>query len=102
VDRREGQAAIDQVAAGGGPAGFTPAKADTIYSLGPNAALWLHYRFAKSSGSRQDWLLEFPLPLLDLATVYQRTRREPGLPRPPGTPWRSPAGPNPAAMGSSS
>jgi hypothetical protein len=68
----DGQAAIEQVAAGKNGPAFTPAAADTIYSLGPNAALWLHYRFAKSSGSRQDWLLAFPLPLLDLATVYQR------------------------------
>jgi GGDEF domain-containing protein len=69
----DGQAGIEQVAGiKNGPV-FTPDAADTIYSLGPHAALWLHYRFAKSSGSRQDWLLAFPLPLLDLATVYQRT-----------------------------
>ena len=69
----EGTAGIDQLTSDRQGAAFTPAKADTIYSLGPKAALWLHYRFSKSSGSRQDWLLEFPLPLLDLATVYQRT-----------------------------
>jgi GGDEF domain-containing protein len=68
----EGTAGIEQVASDRTVAGFTPAKADTIYSLGPKAALWLHYRFTKSSSSRQDWLMEFPLPLLDLATVYQR------------------------------
>lgn len=69
----EGQAGIEQAVAGKGGPAFTPAAADTIYSLGPRAALWLHYRVAKSSGSREDWLLAFPLPLLDLATVYQRT-----------------------------
>jgi diguanylate cyclase (GGDEF)-like protein len=69
----EGQAVIEQVAAAKGGPAFAPAAADTVYSLGPRAALWLHYRIAKSSGSRQDWLLAFPLPLLDLATVYQRT-----------------------------
>jgi GGDEF domain-containing protein len=69
----QGTAAIDQLAGGLPGAAFTPAKADTIYSLGPKAALWLHYRFSRSADSRQDWLLEFPLPLLDLATVYQRT-----------------------------
>jgi len=69
----DGQAAIEQVAGGKNGAVFTPAAADAIYSLGPRAALWLHYRFAKPSGSHQDWLLAFPLPLLDLATVYQRT-----------------------------
>jgi hypothetical protein len=98
----DGQAAIEQVAAGKNGPAFTPAAADTIYSLGPHTALWLHYRFAKSSGSRQDWLLAFPLPLLDLATVYQRGAAAPGLPRRPATPWRFPAGPSPAATGSSS
>lgn len=68
----DGQAGIDQLAGGHPGALFVPSVADTVHSLGPHAALWLHYRFARSSGSRQDWLLEFPLPLLDLATVYQR------------------------------
>ncbi|MFS2032663.1 7TM-DISM domain-containing protein [Polaromonas sp. CT11-55] len=69
-----GQASIEQITgAGKAGAAFVPPAADTIHSLGPQAALWLHYRFARSSGSRQDWLLSFPLPLLDLATVYQRT-----------------------------
>ena len=76
----EGTAGIDQLAGSRPGAAFTPTKAGTIYSLGPNAALWLHYRFTKSSGSRQGWLLAFPLPLLDLATVYQRT---------PGGGWTS-------------
>lgn len=69
----DGQAGIEQVAAGRNGPAFTPAAAEAIYALGPRAALWLHYRVAKSSGSREDWLLAFPLPLLDLATVYQRT-----------------------------
>lgn len=71
----EGTASLEQVTSDRPVAGFTPAKADAIYSLGPKAALWLHYRFSKSSGSRQDWLIEFPLPLLDLATVYQRAAK---------------------------
>ncbi|WP_175541843.1 7TM diverse intracellular signaling domain-containing protein [Polaromonas sp. YR568] len=70
----EGTAAIEQLTSERPGVAFTPAKADTVYSLGPKAALWLHYRFTKSSSSRQDWLLEFPLPLLDLATVYQRSQ----------------------------
>lgn len=68
----EGTADIDQLASGLPDARFTPAKAGTIYSLGPKGALWLHYRFARSATSRHNWLIEFPLPLLDLATVYQR------------------------------
>ena len=71
-----GQATIEQVAAGNkAGAAFAPPAVDTIHSLGPQAALWLHYRFARSSSSRQDWLLSFPLPLLDLATVYQRSAK---------------------------
>jgi GGDEF domain-containing protein len=69
-----GEAGIEQVAGGRkADAAFTQPAADTIHSLGPQAALWLHYRFARSSSSHQDWLLAFPLPLLDLATVYQRS-----------------------------
>jgi GGDEF domain-containing protein len=68
-----GRAGIEQLASRQDRALFTPSSADTIYRLGSQAALWQHYRFAKSAGSHQDWLLEFPLPMLDLATVYQRT-----------------------------
>ncbi|WP_431098219.1 sensor domain-containing diguanylate cyclase [Polaromonas aquatica] len=69
----DGQAGIDQLAGGRPGAAFVPAGDRAVYSLGPNAALWLHYRLSKASDSRQDWLLEFPIPLLDLVTVYQRT-----------------------------
>lgn len=69
----DGRTGIDQLAGGRPGALFVPPDTHMVYSLGPHAALWLHYRFARSSGSRADWLLEFPLPLLDLATVYQRT-----------------------------
>ncbi len=68
-----GQAGIAQLASPAGRALFRPANPDAIYRLGSQAVLWLHYRFSKAAGSRQDWLLEFPLPMLDLATVYQRT-----------------------------
>lgn len=68
----DGQAGIDQLAGGRPGAVFAPPAADPVYSLGPRAALWLHFRFTRASDSRQDWLLEFPIPLLDLATVYQR------------------------------
>jgi len=68
-----GQATIEQIAGGRKTdAVFVPPAPDTVHSLGPQAALWLHYRFARSSNSRQDWLLTFPLPLLDQATVYQQ------------------------------
>lgn len=69
----DGQAGIDQLAGGQPSAAFAPSGDHAVYSLGPRAALWLHYRFSKASDSHQDWLLEFPTPLLDLATVYQRT-----------------------------
>ncbi len=69
----DGQAGIDQLAGGQPGAVFAPSGADSVYSLGPRAALWQHYRFARASDSRQDWLLEFPIPLLDLVTVYQRS-----------------------------
>ncbi len=66
------QATIEQVAAGAPQARMQPVRANTIYKLGAEAALWQHYRLRKPDDSRQDWLLEFPLPLLDLVTVFQQ------------------------------
>ena len=50
---------------------FLTAKADAVYALGPNGALWQHYRFAVQGNHREHWVLEFPQPLLDRITVYQ-------------------------------
>ncbi len=52
---------------------FTPSKPEAVYRLGYQSALWLHYRFAKQLDSREDWILEFPQPLIDRITVYQST-----------------------------
>jgi diguanylate cyclase (GGDEF)-like protein len=50
-------------------ADFEPA--DHEVKLPGHGALWLHLRLARGAGERQDWLLTLPMPLLDLATVYQ-------------------------------
>jgi two-component system, sensor histidine kinase LadS len=47
-------------------------QADTTYTLGEKGALWQHYRFQLSPTDQTGWLLEFPLPLLDKVTVFQR------------------------------
>ena len=52
---------------------FLPSGANTVYALGHRGALWQRYRFSKSEDSRQDWVLEFPRPLLDQVTIYQVT-----------------------------
>lgn len=51
-----------------------PARAQTVYALGTQAALWQHYRFSRNSDAQENWVLEFPLPLLDKVTVFQQTR----------------------------
>lgn len=67
-----GDATIDQVASAPGQARFQPAQPDAIHSLGPQAALWMHYRLLRSRDERQEWLVEFPMPVLDRVTVYQQ------------------------------
>jgi diguanylate cyclase (GGDEF)-like protein len=67
----DADATIEQVASREGRSRFAPALPHTIYSLGPNAALWLHYRLTRGINERQDWLIEFPMPLIDRVTVYQ-------------------------------
>lgn len=67
----DGQANIEQVNGAQRRALFAPSHADVIYALGHHAALWQHYRFARTADSPQDWVLEFPQPLLDRATLYQ-------------------------------
>ncbi|WP_186510921.1 sensor domain-containing diguanylate cyclase [Caenimonas sedimenti] len=77
IDTR-GDATIEQVASRDGLARFQPAQPGTIHSLGPAAALWLRYRLVRGINERQDWLIEFPMPVLDRVTVYQAE----------GTRWR--------------
>jgi diguanylate cyclase (GGDEF)-like protein len=67
----QGHATIDEVA--GEPSRFhAPPEAHAMYKLGETGALWLHLRVQREPGQRQEWLLELPMPGLDLATVYQR------------------------------
>lgn len=73
VDAEAG-ATIEQMAAGDFQRFMSPARTNAHYTLGPQAALWQHFRFRKSGDSKQDWLLEFPFPMLDLVTVFQRDR----------------------------
>ena len=68
-----GTATIAQMADPRLAATFTPSKPETVYQLGHQGALWQHYRFAKKSDARADWVLEFPQPLIDRITVYQST-----------------------------
>jgi GGDEF domain-containing protein len=67
------QATITQLAAGTTRPAMDPAQAHTVYALNSQGTLWQHYRFKKSADSRQDWVLQFPLPLLDKVTVFQQT-----------------------------
>lgn len=66
-----GSATIEQVRSAAGLANFRPAVPNTIYKLGPQAALWLHLRVQRGPDSRHDWLLELPMPVVDLVTVHQ-------------------------------
>ncbi|MCG2595602.1 diguanylate cyclase [Ramlibacter sp. XY19] len=70
----EGNATLEQVVGPGGAARFTKAAApDAIQDLGSKGALWLHLNLARGQDERQEWVLEFPMPVLDLVTVYQRS-----------------------------
>ncbi|MGQ2979788.1 MAG: sensor domain-containing diguanylate cyclase [Polaromonas sp.] len=67
-------ATITQMAAGSQRALMEPGQENTVYALGPRAVLWQHFRFSSPLASQQDWVLEFPLPLLDSVTVFQQAR----------------------------
>jgi diguanylate cyclase (GGDEF)-like protein len=71
-----GDATVEQVTSAAGRARFRPAPPpDTIHDLGPKGSLWLHLMLHRPLESRQEWVLEFPMPALDLATLYQRGAR---------------------------
>ncbi|OOG37347.1 diguanylate cyclase domain-containing protein [Polaromonas sp. A23] len=73
---KDAQTTILQLASGADPALLmSPAQARAVYPLEPGVALWQHYRFRKSTDSQQEWTLQFPSPLLDLVTVFQKTRK---------------------------
>jgi two-component system, sensor histidine kinase LadS len=67
-----GTATIDEVASPAARSRFVQPRAGTIYTLGPQAALWVHLRVARPADERQGWVLEFPMPVIDRVTVYQR------------------------------
>ena len=70
-----GTATIEQVAQPAGPARFQPMRTEQIYSADEAGALWLHFRVDIDRSQWQGWLLEFPIPVLDLATVYLQDAR---------------------------
>lgn len=70
-----GAATIEQVAQQPGVARFQPMHDGHIYSAETGGALWLHFRVDLDRSQWQGWLLEFPVPVLDLATVYLQDAR---------------------------
>lgn len=75
----KGDSTIAQVAAVDAAGRFQPVQAQTTHTLGPTAVLWLHFRLARAPHERREWLIEFPMPVLDSVTVFQRD----------GNAWRS-------------
>ncbi|MES2945919.1 MAG: 7TM diverse intracellular signaling domain-containing protein [Pseudomonadota bacterium] len=58
-------------------AAMQASQASANHALGERAVLWLYYRFKKAgnqSALAQNWILEIPLPVLDKATVYQKSQ----------------------------
>jgi diguanylate cyclase (GGDEF)-like protein len=53
------------------PARFSPVAADVVHRLRPGAALWLRLKLLRAEGQQQ-WLLDFPNPLVDRVEVWQR------------------------------
>ncbi|HEY0826022.1 MAG TPA: 7TM diverse intracellular signaling domain-containing protein [Ramlibacter sp.] len=88
-----GDATIDEVSRSAA-ARFQAPQAGATYRLGPTGALWLHLRLQRSRVERQDWVLEFPMPVLDQVTVYQaeegRWRAESGGDTLPVDTWAEP------------
>jgi diguanylate cyclase (GGDEF)-like protein len=66
-----GDATLDDVR-GKREADFQPLSTGTMHRLPPHGALWLHLRLQRGTHERQEWLLKFPMPVLDLVTVHQR------------------------------
>jgi diguanylate cyclase (GGDEF)-like protein len=70
VDPR-GDAGVEQVSRPEFTGTFRRADAGEIHKLHGEAALWMHLRVQRERTQRQDWVLEFPMPVLDHVTVYQ-------------------------------
>ncbi len=66
-----GRASLDQARA----ASFAPMQEDQIFSGGRSSAIWLRLPVAPKPGAAPaQWLIEFPVPVLDLVTVFTRQR----------------------------
>lgn len=70
-----GTSTVEQVAQTTTAARFQPMQGNHIYNVDANGALWLHFRVDLDRSQWQGWLLEFPVPVLDLATVYLQDGR---------------------------
>ena len=70
VDER-GDATLGQVMRSADTLFQAPRPAQ-VQHLPARGALWLHLRLARGAQARQDWMLKFPMPLLDYVTVYQQ------------------------------
>jgi len=69
VDAR-GEALLTDVLAGKGA--FTPLQMKQVHQLGSRGALWVHLRLVRAENSRDEWVLEVPLPLIDSVAVYHQ------------------------------
>ncbi len=70
-----GTSTVEQVAQTTTAARFQPMQGNHLYNVDANGALWLHFRVDLDRSQWQGWLLEFPVPVLDLATVYLQDGR---------------------------
>jgi diguanylate cyclase (GGDEF)-like protein len=66
-----GEADVGQVSRAA-EASFRPAGPDAVHKPAGDGALWLHLPLQRGVFERQDWLLKFPMPVLDHVTVFQR------------------------------
>jgi two-component system, sensor histidine kinase LadS len=71
VDPRS-EASVEQVVRN--RAAFRRADPQTTYKLGLDGALWMRLRVHRPADQRQDWVLDFPMPALDLVTLFQFER----------------------------
>jgi diguanylate cyclase (GGDEF)-like protein len=69
IDPR-GDALLTDVLAGKGA--FTPLDIEQVHRLGHSGALWVHLRLVRAERSRDEWVLEVPLPLIDFVAVYHQ------------------------------
>lgn len=51
---------------------FAPAQSVKRYQLGSEGVLWRHLTLQAAPHSKDEWLIEVPLPLIDSVTLYQK------------------------------